>query len=391
MKGKNMGSASVFAFTCPVKTNSGNKALEHLPLELANLNAARPVIITNGKTVGRWAVQTLTNAFGDSGMTLGLFDGVNEAANLSLIEELKIACLEKQYDAIIALGGGTIVDVAKILNLAVSLKTADARQLSSATPIRKHLQPLVVVPTADATGLETSKSAYLNRAIFSSEYLAPNLVVLDPRLTRAKDGQTIAATGLAALGRAVDAHISIDKNPFRDAYSFAAIRFVKENLLTAVRNPGDKKASLAILNASAVSGCAFSNTHAARLHKLGQVFHEMQHIHPGLIMGMCLPFVLGDYLNKDGYDLPALLHPLVWDDEFAKTPAANRPEAAMSVLNRFLADLHSVLKKDMPQTLKEAGVPNYMMEDILDVLGQDDDGSYLCTVVKRIWDKKPGT
>jgi len=84
-----MDSASVFAFTCPVKTNSGNKALENLPVELANLNAVKPIIITSMETAGRQAIQTLTNAFGDSGMTLGLFDGITGTANLSLIEDLK--------------------------------------------------------------------------------------------------------------------------------------------------------------------------------------------------------------------------------------------------------------------------------------------------------------
>ncbi len=383
-----MNSAPAFTFTCPVKTNSGNKALENLPVELAGLNAVKPLIVTSAQSVGRRAIRTLIGAFGDSGMALGLFDNLPDTADLALIEELKTAYFEEQYDAIIALGGGTTVDVAKVLNLTVSLKAADARQLSPETPIRKHLHPLVVVPTAAASGLETSKFAHLNKMVFSSEYLAPNLVVIDPRLTRSKDAKTIAATGLAALGRAVDAHISAVKNPLRDAYSFAAIRFLKENLPAAVKNPGDKKAALAVANAAAMSGCAFSNTQTSPLHKLGQIFHEMQHLHPGILMGMCLPHILGDYLKKGGYDLSELLHPLVWDDEFAQTPQAARADAALAVLERFLADLYAALGKDMPRTLKEAGIPNYRMDDIQDALGQDQDGVYLRTVISRIRENK---
>lgn len=379
-----MNPVPVFAFTCPVKTNSGNKALEHLPVELAGLNACRPLIITSAKAVGRKAVRTLQNAFGDSGMTLGLFDGVTKTADLGLIEHLKNICLEKKYDAIIALGGYDIVDAAKVLNLAVSLDTADAHKLSPQTPVRRHLSPLVVVPTAAASGLETSKFAHFSRRIYSSEYLAPNLVVIDPRLTRAADGKTIAATGLAALGRAVESHISADANPFRDAYSFAAIRFVKENLPAAVIKPADKKASLAILNAASMSGCAASDANSARLHKLGQVFYEMQHIPQGVIMGMCLPHVLGDYLQEGINDLASLLLPLVGEDEFSRTPAAKRADAALAVLGRFLADLYGALGKDLPRNLREAGVPGYIMEDILDVLDKDNEGPYLRTVVERI-------
>ncbi|MDD4355762.1 MAG: iron-containing alcohol dehydrogenase [Smithellaceae bacterium] len=384
-----MNPETVFTFTCPVKTNSGNKALENLPIELSGLNAGKPLIVTSIGKVGRNAIRTLTGAFGDSGMTLGVFDGLPDKVDPALIEQLRTTIIEGKYDSVISLGGGTIVDSAKILNLAVSLKTTDVRSLSAQTPVNRNLLPLVVVLTANATGLETSQQATLNGTVLSSEYLAPVLVVIDPRLTRGKEGKIIYATGLAALGRALEAHIGAGKNPFREAYSFAAIRFIRENLPAAVRNPDDKKTTLAVLNAAAMSGCAFSGTDASPLHKLGQVFQEVYNIHPGIIMGMCLPHILGDYLHQGGHDLSSLLQPLTGDDDFTQTPEDQRAGATVSVLNRFMADLYSVLGKDVPQTLKEPGVPRYVMEDILDVLDADPDGVYLRAVVGRIWDKTP--
>ncbi len=381
-----MNSAAVFAFTCPVKTNSGNKALENLPVELAGLNAVNPLVVANARAVGSKAVRTLMGAFGDSGMTLGLFEGVTEATDLGVVDHLKNICLEKKYDAFIALGGGKAADVAKVLNLAVSLKTPDARRLLPEAPVRKRLLPLVVVPAAGADGLETSQLACLSRMVFSSEWLAPALAVLDPRLARAKNGIQMAATGLAALGRAVESHISADQNPFRKAYSFAAIRFVRENLLSAVADPGNRKAALAVLNSAAMSGCAFSNAASGRLHKLGQVFYDLLGIPQGVIMGMGLPLVLEDALREGRYDLAALFQPLAGDDAFAQTPAEKRPEAALAMLNRFLEDLRSVLGKELPKSLREAGVPGYRKEEILDVLGQDEDGPYLRGVVERMAD-----
>ena len=138
-----------------------------------------------------------------------------------------------------------------------------------------------------------------------------------------------------------------------------------------------------------MSGCAFSGTEASPLHKLGQIFQDVYNIHPGIIMGMCLPHILGDYLHQGRNDLSSLLHPLTGDDDFTQTPEAQRAGAAVSVLNRFMADLYFALGKDVPQTLKEAGVPRYVMEDILDVLDEDPDGVYLRTVVERILDKTP--
>ena len=378
-----------FVFTCPFKTNSGNKALSHLPVELAGFNAARPLVVASAGTEGQKAVRILRSAFGDSGMTLGLFDNVTQAADLGLVDHLKNLCLEKKVDAVIALGGGKAADVAKVLNLAVSLKTPDARQLSPEAPIRVRLLPLVVAPAAGADGLETSRFAHLGRKVFSSESLAPVLAVLDPRLAKGKNSIGMAVAGLAALGRAVEAHIQADQNPFRKTYSFAAIRFVRENLRAAVADPGNRKAALALLNAAALSGCAFSNAASGRLHKLGQVFYDLLGIPQGVIMAMCLPHILGDYLKEGQYDLAALFQPLAGDDAFARTPAGKRAEAACDLLNRFLKELQDALGKDLPKSLAEAGVPGYRKEEILDVLGTDEEGRYLCGVVERVANGRP--
>ncbi len=82
----------------------------------------------------------------------------------------------------------------------------------------------------------------------------------------------MAATGLAALGRAVESHISADKTRFQKAYSFAAIRFVRENLLSAVADPGNRKAALAVLNSAAMSGCAFPMRPPAGFTNSGRYF-----------------------------------------------------------------------------------------------------------------------
>ncbi|HCX01680.1 MAG TPA: hypothetical protein DHO02_04625, partial [Syntrophaceae bacterium] len=76
-------------------------------------------------------------------------------------------------------------------------------------------------------------------------------------------------------------------------------------------------------------------------------------------------------------------------DTFVQTPIAKRAEAALDLLDRFLAGLRGALGKDMPQNLKEAGVPGYRMEEILDVLANDRGGPALCAMVKRLWERQP--
>ena len=373
-----------FAFTCPFKTNSGNKALENLPVELAGLNAFKPLIITSRELAGRRAISTLKNAFGDSGMTIGVFDDVTETADLNVVEQIRDIFVKGQYDVIIALGGGIIVDVAKIVNLAVSQKVADACQLSPATAIRDPLGPLVVIPTFAVNGMETSKYAVLSGKTFTSVHLMPDLVVLDPRLTRAKDGKTVAEAGIAAFGRTLEAYIAPDKNPFMDAYAFTAMRFIRENLALAVKKRCNKKESLAVANAVAMSGCVISNTDQNVLHRLGQVFQNTVHVHPGVIIGMCLYPLLDDTMKKGNSLVSNLLLLLGGDDKYAAMPEAGRTGAALREVYGFTYEIYSMLKGKMPQTIREAGIPQYLMDDVLEVINQEPDGTYLRTVIDRV-------
>jgi len=373
-----------FAFICPFKTNSGNKALEHLPVELAGFNAFKPLIITSRQLAGWRAISTLKNAFGDSGMTLGLFDDVTQTADLNVVEQIRDIFVKGQYDVIIALGGGIIVDVAKIVNLAVSQKVADACQLSPATAIRDPLGPLVVIPTFAVNGMETSKYAVLSGKTFTSVHLMPDLVVLDPRLTRAKDGKTVAEAGIAAFGRTLEAYIAPDKNPFMDAYAFTAMRFIRENLALAVKKRCNKKESLAVANAVAMSGCVISNTDQNVLHRLGQVFQNTVHVHPGVIIGMCLYPLLDDTMKKGNFLVSNLLLLLGGDDKYAAMPEAGRAGAALREVYGFTYEIYSMLKGKMPQTIREAGIPQYLMDDVLEVINQEPDGTYLRTVIDRV-------
>jgi len=373
-----------FAFTCPFKTNSGNKALENLPVELAGLNASKPLIITSRELTGGRAICTLKNSFGDSGMTLGIFDGVKETSDLTVVEQIRDIFIKGQYDSIIALGGGVVVDVAKIVNLAVSQKVVDAHQLSPATAIRDPLGPFVVIPTAASTGMETSKYAFLQGKSFVSVHLMPDLVILDPRLTRAKDRKAVAEAGFAAFGRILEADVAPDKNPLMHAYAFTALRFLRENLAEAVNKRCNKKASLAVANAVAMSGCVISNTDQNVLHRLGQVFQNIVHVHPGMIIGMCLYPFLDDQMKKDNSLISGVLLPLGGDDKYVFMPEDGRVGAALREIYRFSYEIYAALKGKLPQTIREAGIQQFLMDDVLEVINQEPDRAYLRTIIDRV-------
>jgi alcohol dehydrogenase len=368
-----MNLSNSFEFTCPTKTNSGNKALENIPVELESLDARKPLVITGTDIVDQQLIDIFLGAFGNSGMTLGIFDSIGKNADSSMIEQLKKAYLDEKFDSIIALGGGPIMDAAKSLNIMVSLPTADLRNSSATSLIQKPLRPLVYVPADTATGLETSKFASINGATLSSHYFMPNLVIIDPRMTRVKNGKAVFANTLAAFCRALEAYTGQDKNPLTDSYAFAAIQFICENFLTLLATPGDSKAGLAIANAMAMSGCAFSNVEAGMLHRIAQALPARINAQSGIVMSVCLPHVFAYCGKKSGYFIAEALLPLAGHDEYAAVPAKQRLDKTLKFIGQFLTELSVKGPERIPASLTEAGIESSMIDDILSNLKLDQD------------------
>ncbi|MCX5844741.1 MAG: iron-containing alcohol dehydrogenase [Deltaproteobacteria bacterium] len=353
-----------YEFSCPVKINSGNRALEHIPFELDTLNARKPFVITSKDAAKRGLVDIIIDAFKDSGITIGIFDSVPPSPDLKLIRELFTIYRDRGYDAIIAIGGGPVTDTAKALNIVVSGEPEDLERYAGDDLIKKPLKPFIVVPTLSGTGYETSRYAFFEGRVYTSHYLMPDLVVIDPRMTIAEDAKTTASITLVALTHAVEAYTCPGKNPLADAHAYAAIQFIMENLVNVVRNPQDGNGRLALANAHTMAACAFSNMEAGIVHKLGKVVGDACQLPHGLCMGVLLPHILGRQLSEGGYYISDLLLPLAGFDTYADTAENMKAQKAIGILYNFQKELFDAGGGAIIRTLKDAEVPKEILKDI---------------------------
>jgi alcohol dehydrogenase len=353
-----------YEFSCPMKINSGTKALEHLPFELDVLNARKPFIITNKDSADHERVNIIIDAFKDSGVTIGIFDAVPSSPDVRLIRDLYSIYRDRGYDAIIVLGGGAVTDTAKALNIVVSGEPEDIERCAGDNLIPKHLKPFIMVPTLSGTGYETTRYAFFGGKTYASHFLMPDLVVIDPRMTIAEDVMTTAASTLVALTHSVEAYVSVVKNPLADSYAFPAIRFIMENLANVIRNPSDKKGRLALANAHCLAGCAFSNTEMGITHKLGKVIGNSSHVPHGICVAILLPHVLESRLSKGGAHIDDLLLPLAGFDVYAGTPDEMRSQKAIDVLYDFQRELSVASGGAIASSLMDAGVSKEILEDV---------------------------
>lgn len=349
-----------YEFFCPVKVIAGNAALEHIPFELATLGAKRPMIITDKGVRGNKLLAPIEAAFESTDAVIGcIFDDVPPDSSLDTVRHAAALYRENQCDAIIAVGGGSVIDTSKATNILVSEGGDDLLQYSGAHNLPKPLKPFFVIPTTSGTGSEVTMVAVVSdtaknvKMAFASYYLMPHAAILDPRMTLTLPPHLTAMTAMDALTHAIEAYTCMAANPISDAYATAAIKKISTNLFNVLDNLNDSQGRLELAQASTMAGIAFSNSMVGLVHSLGHALGAVAHLPHGLCMNLFLPYVLEYNKEVNGDKIADLLLPLTGADIYAQTPAHLRADKAITTIQAMRDRLFSLTK--LPRTLQETG------------------------------------
>ena len=374
-------SKSYYEFYCPVKTIAGHKALEHVPYELSALGARRPMIITDAGVRKAGLLAPVEAAFAGAETAIpAVFDDVPPDSSLQTVRDAAALYRQHGCDAIIAIGGGSVIDTSKAVNILVSLGGDDLLQYSGAHNLPRPLNTLFVVPTTSGTGSEVTMVAVISdperevKIPFTSYFLMPDAAVLDPRMTLTLPPRITAMTGMDAMTHAVEAYTCMAANPISDAYATAAITRISGNLLTALDRPDDADARLELAQASTMAGIAFSNSMVGLVHALGHSLGAVCHLPHGLCMNLFLPYALEYNRAINGARIGELLLPLAGAEVYAATPAEQRTDRVIDTIRSLRDALHE--RAGLPRALQETGS---VQRDQLDAIADRalDDGAII--------------
>ena len=347
-----------YEFFCPVKVIAGHAALEHIPFELATLGAKRPLIITDKGVRNNNLLVPIEAAFESSNTQIGgIFDDVPPDSSLETVRRAAQIYRDQQCDAIIAVGGGSVIDTSKATNILVSEGGDDLLKYSGAHNLPKPLKPFFVIPTTSGTGSEVTMIAVVSdteknvKLPFASYYLMPSAAILDPRMTQTLPPHLTAMTAMDAMTHAVEAYTCMAANPLSDAYATGAIKKISEHLFNVLDNPTDANGRLELAQASTMAGIAFSNSMVGLVHSLGHALGAVAHLPHGLCMNLFLPYVLEYNKEINGDKIGDLLLPLAGADIFAQTPAQQRADKTIATIQAMRDQIYSLTK--LPRTLRE--------------------------------------
>jgi alcohol dehydrogenase class IV len=271
----------------------------HLAKRIQERGGKSALIVTDPGVLSAGLLNPSLSQFTELGIALTIYSEVQADPPVEVIEQAVKAAQECRADFIVGFGGGSSMDVAKLVALLASGKErlSDVYGVGMAKGPRL---PLILVPTTAGTGSEVTTISIVTvsesekKGVVSPQLL-PDVALLDAELTLGLPAHVTAATGIDAMVHAIEAFTTKRlKNPVSDCLAKEALRLLAGNLHTAVKNGGDIVARENMLLGACLAGMAFTNAPVAGVHALaypiGARFHVPHGLSNSLMLGPVMRF-----------------------------------------------------------------------------------------------------
>lgn len=356
---------NTFTFNTSKSVQFGVGALAQIKDLVPQHIGQKIMLVTDPGMMATGIVDRTVALLQDGNIDVVLFKDVKADPPEAVILDATTAATEAQVDGIVGLGGGSSLDVAKLVSvLALGHETlSDIYGVGNAKGPRL---PLILIPTTSGTGSEVTPISIVTTGTNEkmgvvSPVILPDIALLDPELTYGLPAHVTAATGIDAMVHAIEAYASAsaNNNPISRMLATQALTVMGRSILTAVHEPSNPEARGDMLLGSMLAGQAFANSPVAAVHALAYPLGGHFHIPHGLSNALVLPHVL----RFNVVDAPtpyAELAPYAFP-ELAKLEGQERAAAFCDAL----ADLS--LKCGLQPNLRSMDIP----EDILPKLASD--------------------
>jgi len=255
------------------------------------------LVVTDGLIAGLGLMKSLLDALQAGRTAVLVYDEITPDAPIPLIERGIDLYRRKGCDAIVAFGGGSVMDAAKTIGLAVA-NNKHPRKLVGYFKGLHAPPPLYAVPTTAGTGSEVTVAAVISdpaqerKLVIADTRIVPQMAALDPLLMAGLPPAVTAATGMDALTHAVEAYLGDWSTEFTDRMALSAVAMIFENLPRAYDSGDDLMAREQMALASAYAGMAFTRANVGNVHAIAHQLGGKYHTPHGLANAIMLPHVL---------------------------------------------------------------------------------------------------
>ena len=348
---------SVWDFHNPVRIYFGAGQIDRLA-EI--VGKKRTLILTTPGFTRRGLTARLMELLGSS--VAELVDTVKSLPELDDLERLGHRLRDKRIDLIVAVGGGSVIDTAKVVSVLIGKESSDQFSLrrhfsNGSHELHGTAVPVVAVPTTAGTGSEVTPFATVwdmnskEKFSLSGPRLFPQVAILDPNLTLSLTRDTTVHTGLDAVSQALEAIWNRNANPITTLLATDALRLGLTTLPQLAGNLESLELRTAMMQASLFAGLAISRTRTALAHSISYPLTAYFGMPHGLACGFALPAILRKNCEADGGRF----------EHLAKSLGLQSVPELYQTLTKFLQDLR--VPEMVNQYLRETGM-SYMIAEL---------------------------
>ena len=288
--------------------------LKDLPLFLQQQKISAVLLITDKPLRALDMTRGLENDLSAHGIACAVFDDVVPNPTVQNVEDCRAAYLESGAQAMIAFGGGSVMDCAKAAGARVARPGKPVQKMGGLLKVLRKTPMLIAVPTTAGTGSETTLATVITDPAAHHKYpindfvLIPDYAVLDYRVTLGLPPMITATTGMDAMTHAVEAYIGRSTNALTRAMAEEAVVLIVQYLQRAWRDGSDAEARAKMLRAAYCAGIAFTRSYVGYVHGVAHSLGGRYGVPHGLANAVILPYFLEEYGPSCHKKLARLAH-----------------------------------------------------------------------------------
>ena len=366
-----------YQFAHPTRIVAGRGMIEGVGFEFTKEGAKRPLIVTDPGIRETGLVEKVEAGVTGGGLEVAaVFDQVPQDSSIETVERCAAAAKEAGADSFLTVGGGSVMDTAKVSAALFShggevldyegIYTLPREDDGLGAPL--PVAPIACIPTTAGTGSEVSFAAVIRdpeqqfKVLFGDFPLFPRLAILDPESTATLPPHLAAATGMDAMTHAIEGYTSSEGSPHGEAFALHALRLMRDNLAVAVEDPSheDARGNMLIAASQAIVPGAGGTAALGAVHSMSHPAGARYGVPHGVANAINLPHVIrfnvaGGPEVADRYrDLAALLG----------AESGGSDEEVGESLAGWVTELTS--RMGLPQRLSEVGVPEAGIPDLVE-------------------------
>ncbi len=314
-------------------------------------NYGKKVLIVSGKNFvyKTGLIEKIKGIMEKEKIEYSIFSNVNPEPDIENVEKGVEFCIKERCDVILAIGGGSAMDVGKCIAAMVK-NPGNLRNYFGEAHFENEVLPIIAIPTTCGTGSEVTRYAVIvdkrenTKKTMSSEKIMPVLAIMDPNILDYLPSQLIAATGMDAFSHSAESYLAINSDFISQIFSIESLKLLKENLKKAV--DGDKESKENVFLASTFAGYSINKTGTIIVHGIGYSLTIKYGIHHGTANAVFLPYVL-EFLKRNNYK--------------------NEIEEMEKIIGPIYELKNFISSIGLPTKLREMGVKEKDIEELVDL------------------------